>query len=226
MSHRHSLTFHFSYISFINHLIGSLSFLFIFRLLSINHTQADGAYGWHWQYLTVIGLTASSITFLVALLADITVSTTLFSVKNKLALCTVPLEVLISVLYWGLSAIDRKLVVPPGIHVDPFLDIGLHALPAILLAIDLFFFSPPWNVSFLKALGLSSLTASLYWVWVEHCFSYNGFYPYPIFQLLDTNQRMVLFGFAALLMTCSTIFLKLLKVKIVLALRGTHFTVK
>ncbi|POS83014.1 hypothetical protein EPUL_004735, partial [Erysiphe pulchra] len=201
-------------LSFIFHLIGFLTFSLIFRLLIINHTQADSAYGWHWQYLTVIGLTASNLTFLVALLADITFSTTLFSLKNKLALCSAPLEVLISILYWGLSTIDRKLVVPPGIHVDPFLDIGLHAIPAILLAVDVFL-SPPWNISFLNALGLSSLLASLYWVWVEHCFSYNGFYPYPIFQLLDTNHRMVLFGVAALLMTSSTLFLKLLKGKII-----------
>ncbi|KAI6246532.1 hypothetical protein HI914_05841 [Erysiphe necator] len=164
-------------LSILSHLLEFLAFSLIFRLLFTNHTRIDGTYGWHWQYLTVIGLTITIITSFVALLVDITLSKTIFSIKNKLVLLSAPLEVLISILYWGLSAIDRKLVVPPGIHVDLLLDVGLHAIPAIFLAIEFFFFSLPWNINFFRALSLSSIMATLYWIWVEHCFSRNGFRP-------------------------------------------------
>lgn len=43
-------------------------------------------------------------------------------------------------------------------------------------------------------LGLSTGIAFAYWFWIEICFSYNGFYPYPIFHLLSTMQRVGLFA--------------------------------
>lgn len=63
------------------------------------------AYGWHFQYLTVIGLALSTLTFAVGLLADISLSARLFLLKNLLSICSAPMEVLISVLYWGLRVV-------------------------------------------------------------------------------------------------------------------------
>jgi hypothetical protein len=68
--------------------------------------SSNQAYGWHFQYLTVIGLSLSTVTFAVALLADVTLSRRLFLVKNLLSVCSAPLEVLISVLYWGLRLVS------------------------------------------------------------------------------------------------------------------------
>lgn len=65
------------------------------------------AYGWHFQYLTVIGLTLSTLTFIVAFIADVTLSSRLFLIKNLLSVCSAPMEVLISVLYWGLRLVSR-----------------------------------------------------------------------------------------------------------------------
>lgn len=67
---------------------------------------SNDAYGWHFQYLTVIGLTLSTLTFITALLADVTLSRRLFLVKNILSVCSCPMEVLISVLYWGLRMVS------------------------------------------------------------------------------------------------------------------------
>lgn len=64
------------------------------------------AYGWHFQYLTVIGLSLSTLTFIFAILADVTLSRRLFLIKNLLSVCSAPLEVLISVLYWGLRLVS------------------------------------------------------------------------------------------------------------------------
>jgi hypothetical protein len=46
----------------------------------------------------------------------------------------------------------------------------------------------------LISLATSTAIAFLYWWWIEICYSYNGFYPYPIFGLLSTYQRIGLFA--------------------------------
>lgn len=54
------------------------------------------------------------------------------------------------------------------------LDISMHAVPAIVLLIDLLLLSPPWTITVLPALGLSGGIAFGYWFWVERCFQHNG----------------------------------------------------
>ena len=46
-----------------------------------------------------------------------TESQTLFNVKNGLSICSAPMEVLISLLYWGLRVIDKGLVQPPEMDI-------------------------------------------------------------------------------------------------------------
>ncbi|KAF8847854.1 integral membrane protein-like protein [Acephala macrosclerotiorum] len=195
-------------ISALVHTIGIISFSLSYKYLIDFPTMINDSYGWHWQYLTILGLTVAYATFVFGLLADITLSPTLFLIKNSLSLCSAPLEVLISILYWGISAIDKTLVVPPEIHIAPWADVGFHAMPSILLVIDLLFLSPPWTIHAVPAMGLSSAIAVGYWAWVEQCYKHNGFYPYPLFAALDTTQRVVLFTAAALTMTASTVMLQ------------------
>lgn len=63
------------------------------------------------QYLTILGLALSTLTFTVALLADITLSHRLFQLKNVLSVASAPMECLISLLYWGLRAVCFLVVV-------------------------------------------------------------------------------------------------------------------
>lgn len=213
--------------SAIIHLVGILSFCASFRYLVLYPTPMSESYGGQFQFLTIIGLAASLLTFSIGLLADLTGSSRLFAVKNRLSVGSAPLEVLVSILYWGLTAIDKTLVVPPDLEL-PFLpDFGFHAMPAIMMTLDLLLLSPPWTIRAYAAMGLSMITAFLYWGWVEYCFSKNGWcvhvndrfgyqttkrrsirYPYPIFDLLSTWQRVVLFTVSACLMTGSTMALK------------------
>lgn len=81
---------------------------------------------------------------------------------------------------------------------------SFHLTPSLALTTDLLFFSPPYAIAFLPALTLSLGIAFGYWIWIERCFQFNRFYPYPLFALLDTWQRVGLFGFSALLMAGST----------------------
>lgn len=70
---------------------------------------SNEAYGWHFQYLTVIGLSLATLTFAAGLLADLTLSPRIFLVKNLLSICSTPLEVLIGFLYWGLRLVGSNL---------------------------------------------------------------------------------------------------------------------
>ncbi|KIH90349.1 integral membrane protein [Sporothrix brasiliensis 5110] len=196
--------------SFVLHLAGICSFLASFAYLRMFPQLPADSFGGDFQFLTILGLTLSLATFAVGYAADLSLSRQLFDAKNFLAVCVAPLEVLISVLYWTLCTIDRDLVYPPDVDVAlPLLpDVGFHLAPALFLTADLLLFSPPWTIRLQEALILSLCIAFFYWAWIEYCFSFNGYYPYPIFQMLTTQQRVFLFAFSAILMTGSTVLLK------------------
>ncbi|KAL1952822.1 hypothetical protein VTO42DRAFT_4127 [Malbranchea cinnamomea] len=195
-------------ISAIVHFAGLSSFAASFKYMVDHPNMANEAYGWHFQYLTIIGLTLSTITFAVGFAADVFMSHRLFQLKNFLSVCSTPLEVLISVLYWGLRLVDERLVKPEWSVISTSADIGFHAVPTIVLVFDLLYLSPPWTVTALKSMGLATTIAFGYWFWVEQCYKYNGWYPYPLFEKLTTPWRIALFGFSATVMTLNTLALK------------------
>jgi len=164
------------------HAAGLLSFAASLLWLPNITNPLHNGFGGHYQFLTFIALTISTITFIFSLLADISLSKQLFALKNLLSVCATPLEVLITTLYWSIRAVDKKLVVPPG-HELPFIpDFGCHAMQAIMLTLDLMLLSPPWPIKAYSALGLDSVLAFLYWGWVEYCFTINGWWDIPTAQ--------------------------------------------
>lgn len=189
-------------------LFGLASFAYTFKFLIDFPSPINTSYGWHFQYLTIIGLALATATFLAGLAADITSSPTLFRLKNYLSMCTTPLEVLVSVLYWSIRTIDKSLVIPDWAQLPLTADLGFHAIPSIVLVADLLLFSPPWTITAPQAMGLSTTLAFAYWFWIEQCFTHNGFYPYPIFEIVGTFGRIGLFTTSAVVMTGSTVALK------------------
>ncbi|KAF5025292.1 hypothetical protein F66182_2625 [Fusarium sp. NRRL 66182] len=194
--------------SLLLHLTGITSFSYSFYFLTIWDTPFAVAYGWHFQFLTIIGLTASLVAFVLGALADLSLNYSLFQAKNAVAVLATPLEFVISILYWGLRFIDPKLLMPDGFRLDIMPDIGFHLAPAVLLTLDLVLLSPPWTIPTYAVMAISTVVAFAYWYWVELCFSHNGWYPYPLFELLSTSQRVMLFTFSASLVTISSSFLK------------------
>ncbi len=162
--------------SFALHLAGICSFLASFAYLYNFPQVPTGSTGGDFQFLTILGLALSLATFAVGYVADLALSRVLFDAKNALVVCVAPLEVLVSILYWGLRAIDKDLVYPPDLDmVLPLLpDVGFHLAPAVFLAADLLLVSPPWTIRAAGALQLSLVLAFAYWAWVEYCYSYNG----------------------------------------------------
>jgi hypothetical protein len=57
-------------------------------------------------------------------------------------------------------------------------------------------------------MGISSGIAVAYWFWIERCHEHNGWYPYPIFDVLGTAGRAALFAGSAVAMAWSTLCLK------------------
>lgn len=162
------------------------------------------SYGWHLQFLTIIGISISTLCFAFGLLADITSSSSsvptaaaaaadtpappsprtfsdhCFTAKNYLSLIAAPIEIVISILYWGLRAIDTGLVVPPDLPLPPLgADLCFHLVPAVVLGIDAILLSPPWPTSPMNpqaplvTLGVSTGVAFAYWWWIV-CISFTA----------------------------------------------------
>ena len=132
------------------------------------------AYGWHFQFLTIHGLFFSFLAFGLGFLGDLTLSSKLFRWKNAICVFAAPLEVLISLMYWGIRSIDVSLLGSPEMELALLPDIGFHLAPALFLAIDLVLFSPPWTIPAYTVLSLITVYAGMYWYWVELCYFHNG----------------------------------------------------
>lgn len=135
-------------------------------------------------------LAASWLTFACALAFDLVPLQLLSRAKTTLAVLVVPIEGLVSVLYWSLMLVDPALLNPataPG--EEPFriplkLDIALHALPALFLWTDFLAFSPPFPQQARPAVIATTATAA-YCAWMEYCAQGNGgTYPYPMLSAL------------------------------------------
>lgn len=161
-------------LSLIVHLLGAASFSYCFYFLTVWETPIDGSYGWHFQYLTIIGLSASLLAFVSGALADLTLNPVLFQIKNAISVLATPLEVVISILYWGISAIDPALLIEGDFFLPRLADMGFHLAPAVFLTLDLVLFSPPWTIPAYGTMALSTTLGFSYWYWVELCFSKNG----------------------------------------------------
>lgn len=195
-------------VSALVHSLGLASFAYSFNYLISHPNHINQAYGWHFQYLTIIGLTLATLTFALGLVADLSLSARLFAAKNVLSMCSAPMEVLISLLYWGLRTIDPELVVPKELELPFGADASFHLAPALFLLVDLLLLSPPWTITIVPAVGVSAGIAFAYWYWIELCYRVNGFYPYPLFEVLLPEQRVMLFVASALVMAANTAVLK------------------
>jgi len=196
------------YFSAAFHTLGLISFIYSFYFLHNHPNELSLGFGWDFKFLTIIGLALSAVTFLLAFLADLTASYQLFKWKNGFSLVATPLEVVIAILYWGIGLFSPEAITPPHLKRPLFEDLGFHLFPALLLMVDLLLLSPPWTHKVLEAGGMGVLLAGVYWVWTEECYKRNGWYPYPLFEMLDAPQRAMVFSASAVTFTVSSLCLK------------------
>lgn len=161
------------------------------------------SYSGHLQFLTVLGLCVTFVSELVSLVAQLSKLRTLRRLSSWLLQICAPVELLISIMYWSLRMIDGDLVLDPNFAVElsPALDRKLHIYPA-LLEVSRAILDPPdvWRAGVIGPLLTFCVLAGGYWAWIDHVFTHNEFYPYPLFGLLSFEQRVGLFGACAVLL--------------------------
>ncbi|CEH11875.1 Beta-2-glycoprotein I [Ceraceosorus bombacis] len=144
----------------------------------------------------------------VALLHDILALSELATLKSVLSVAVLPVETLVSMLYWTVLAIDPDLLVPPRLTDDPnnpgqvikesirlplSADLAMHAAPAVFLLADFLLVSPPFPKKVRPAF-VSGIATVAYCVWCERCAAVNGHYPYPLLGLLSLWPRLGLYA--------------------------------
>ncbi|SGY50553.1 BQ5605_C001g00895 [Microbotryum silenes-dioicae] len=204
------------------HLVGLAILSNAFRLLwtpSPVKEYMDGQFGGQWNFLTVLSLAVSWLTFAVAVLKDVLPSVRLFDrLKTTLMIVAVPVEGLVSLLYWGMQVgcppnsfllraqvptltlirtykqfYDPSLLTPKGaiFKIPLFLDISIHAFPALLLWIDFLVFSPPMSKK-ANPLLISTVATMGYTTWMEYTNYHNQWFPYPF--LSESSEENAVAG--------------------------------
>ncbi|KAM0754999.1 membrane protein [Meredithblackwellia eburnea MCA 4105] len=180
------------------HVVALASLVNSFTLLFKPSPASDfmkNQFGGHWAFLTVLGLAVSTATFAIALLKDIFPHIKAFDLlKTALMVVIVPAEGIIAILYWGMTAYDPTLLVPPDaeFQISLFLDIGLHALPALFLWTDFLLFSPRMSKE-VNPLLVSAMCLLGYTTWLEYAASVNKRFPYPFLATLSKPQRSIFY---------------------------------
>ncbi|KAM0788471.1 hypothetical protein ACM66B_001604 [Microbotryomycetes sp. NB124-2] len=155
----------------------------------------DTQYGGQWSFLTVLSLAVSTMTFTSAVLKDFLPSFKLFdTLKTGLSVLAVPVEGLVSVLYWSMQFYDPRLLTPPGtmFRIPLFLDISIHALPALFLWIDFLAFSPRMSKR-VNPLLISAVGALAYTTWMEYAAKQNKHFPYPFLDHMAPLARSIFY---------------------------------
>ncbi|RHZ86438.1 hypothetical protein Glove_51g82 [Diversispora epigaea] len=171
------------------HTSGIFSFSYSFYILpSLKRSQN---LIFEFTHLTIIGLLFSLVAFVLALLYDIFTKSRVISIlKNIFTAVSVPLEGLISLMYWSLILYDEKLILEPGNARLPFLiDLGFHLIPALCLWTDFLFFTKDFRKSHSHVFYILIFAFS-YSIWIQFWFSQFGMWPYPLLAKLETQHRI------------------------------------
>lgn len=175
------------------HLLSVALLTYPYYWISSNPTKINSSYGWHFQMLTILTLSVAYAHFWVAVAQDLRPKSALLrSVKRALLLIACPCETLVSSLYWPIKFYDASLLAPPElmalfpIHAD----ISMHAVPTVLLLIETFVFSAAIETSNARAALIYAAYGTGYYFWTERNARLNGWYPYPMFDLMSRAQRI------------------------------------
>ncbi|KAF9022202.1 hypothetical protein BDZ89DRAFT_956767 [Hymenopellis radicata] len=164
--------------------------------LNPHGTLFGGQFGGSSQFLTVHGLFVAVAAMGFGILVDAFPRVTVFrSIKRFLIMVAMPLEAVVSTIYWSLISVFPSLILPKAsveditsssqapdlFHIPLSVDLGLHALPGLALVLDFMLFEKKYSRKTVSsyALPLSILVTVLYTSWEEYCSSINGVFPYP-----------------------------------------------
>ncbi|WVQ71396.1 hypothetical protein IAR50_000930 [Cryptococcus sp. DSM 104548] len=177
-------------------------------------------YGGFWQYLTILGLTMSGATMLLAGVQDLLPNISLIRlVKRTFLLISLPVEFIITSIYWSLIIFAPHLMLPPTDPAVPhganqgapssstaeptlfriplWMDISMHFLPGLALLLEFFLLETKYRKPFSTSIAftLAGVFGTAYGGWVEHCAEKNGgVFPYPFLTILPFVGRVAVYA--------------------------------
>jgi len=171
-------------------------------------------YGGHLQFLTIQGLALTWITMAISFFSDILPSFKGVRIlKRYLAIIALPVSMVVSLIYWPLMILFPQLILPPAsdsanapeipsfVRIPLWIDLSLHATPALSILVDFFFFESKYRWKDVQV-GAPITTVAFglgYSLWVEHCGKINGVFPYPFLTKNTFPVRVVIYSGATLL---------------------------
>jgi hypothetical protein len=152
--------------------------------------------GGHFQFLTIQGLVLAAAAMASSLALDLAPSLGgLRTAKRLFLMISLPLTFVISSIYWTLILMFPTLIVwaappesssipteiPPEWRIPLSMDLSLHAVPLIAVALDFILFETKYSKKeqLIVAPIMTIAYSVFYGVWVEYCATFNGRFPYP-----------------------------------------------
>lgn len=146
----------------------------------------------HYQFLTNIALCLSTLYFAVNFLYHYTTWPVIGRVKVYLSAVCLPLNFVVSIVYWGLRLLVPALIMTEKETIPLLLDIKIHVLPLLATATDYFAYMDRWDLSYATGYLFVSIFSGLYWFWLEYLIQDGASYPYP-FLNVERNLRILIF---------------------------------
>jgi FAR-17a/AIG1-like protein len=177
------------------HILGLISFTTSFHYLSTRpRTNLTRGFGGSFQFLTNIALLLSTLTFVSAVVHDVTNLTLFDRITRTIRCIATPLELIITVSYWTLyiwrrdAILDRRLT--PLMPL--WRDMGVHLFPALFLLGDHWAMPPQkaWRMNDLATLACFATFLAAYWMWVLECHRRNGIWPYPALNEMSGRGKV------------------------------------
>ncbi|KAG9318810.1 FAR-17a/AIG1-like protein [Chiua virens] len=164
--------------------------------------------GGYFLFLTNQGLVIAWLYMVVSLFCDIfpSVVATVRHVKKALLMISMPLEFVISTIYWSLLIFLPHLILPAERAVeggfrrlDIKTDLALHAAPLLSLLIDFFAFESKFSKTSVRKVAPLIVVAFSIWYasFVEYCATFNGNFPYPFLMHSPFFVRVLIYASAA-----------------------------
>ncbi|KAL7409267.1 FAR-17a/AIG1-like protein [Mrakia frigida] len=173
-------------------------------------SDIDNQYGGHWQFLTILGLWTSLLYLFISIFTPLLPSV-LHPLKRIILLLALPVETVITSIYWSLILLAPQLILPPATPVEgevqpeepnlfriPLsMDLALHAVPAVILLLEFFGWEKAyrgWRGSW-GAAAVAAFAAVAYGTWSERCGARNnGLFPYPFLTFNTYETRLCIYG--------------------------------
>ncbi|XP_021947844.1 androgen-induced gene 1 protein isoform X2 [Folsomia candida] len=158
-----------------------------------------------WKYLTIWNMVLQFVYHMFALIVNDFAGTSELNPKRQSSLqkfrdyifasWVFPAGMFVSVIFWGIYAVDRELMFPKVLDsfYPTWLNHSTHTLPVVFILIESISVAIIYPKGIIgPLLTVSGICTYLLWIcWVNHV---SGVWAYPILQILNNYQRAAFMG--------------------------------